>query len=74
IVKLGTRLQDRVEVLEGLSPGEEVVASGVFLIDSESRLRASGGGTGHVHSAPADTRAEAAKAPAVVDHSQHSGH
>lgn len=48
-VKLGARLGDRVEVLEGLSEGESIVASGVFLIDSESRLRASSGGTGHAH-------------------------
>jgi Cu(I)/Ag(I) efflux system membrane fusion protein len=53
-VKLGTRVEDRVEVLDGLAEGERIVASGVFLIDSESRLRASGGGTGHTHSgAPA---------------------
>lgn len=47
-VKLGLRLADRVEIREGLAVGESVVSSGVFLIDSESRLRASGGaGTGH---------------------------
>lgn len=45
-VKVGARLADRVEIIEGLIPGEHVVASGVFLIDSESRLRASGG-AGH---------------------------
>ena len=55
-VKLGARLDERVEVQEGLHEGEAVVASGVFLIDSESRLRASGGGTGHAHGA---TKAEA---------------
>jgi Cu(I)/Ag(I) efflux system membrane fusion protein len=48
-VKLGTRFDDRIEVRDGLHEGESVVASGVFLIDSESRLRASGGGTGHAH-------------------------
>lgn len=42
-VQLGARLQDRVEILGGLQEGEEVVSSGVFLLDSESRLRASGG-------------------------------
>lgn len=47
IVRLGARLTDRVEILEGLDGGEQVAASGVFLIDSESRLRASSGGTGH---------------------------
>lgn len=47
-VQLGARLQDRVEILGGLREGEEVVSSGVFLLDSESRLRASGGqGTSH---------------------------
>lgn len=47
-VQLGSRLQDRVEILGGLREGEEVVSSGVFLLDSESRLRASGGqGTSH---------------------------
>jgi Cu(I)/Ag(I) efflux system membrane fusion protein len=48
-VKLGTRFDERIEVREGLAEGESIVASGVFLIDSESRLRASGGGTGHAH-------------------------
>jgi membrane fusion protein, copper/silver efflux system len=46
-VRTGVRLTDRVEILEGLVEGERVVTSGVFLIDSESRLRGSGGGTGH---------------------------
>lgn len=45
-VKIGARYADRVEVLQGLSPGDHVVTTGVFLIDSESRLRASGQ-TGH---------------------------
>jgi Cu(I)/Ag(I) efflux system membrane fusion protein len=48
-VKLGVWLDQRVEVREGLIAGEYIVASGVFLIDSESRLRASGTGTGHAH-------------------------
>jgi Cu(I)/Ag(I) efflux system membrane fusion protein len=51
-VRLGRRLPDRLEVLEGLSAGDEVVSSGVFVIDSESRLRASSGGSGHAGHAP----------------------
>jgi RND family efflux transporter MFP subunit len=40
VVHLGLRLQDSVEVLDGLAEGESVVISGGFLIDSESKLKA----------------------------------
>ncbi len=46
-VELGVRTGERIEVRAGLTEGEQVVASGVFLIDSESRLRGSGGAGGH---------------------------
>lgn len=39
-VKLGRRGQDHVEILDGVSEGEEVVTSATFLIDSESNLKA----------------------------------
>ncbi|MBS3778764.1 MAG: efflux RND transporter periplasmic adaptor subunit [Desulfovermiculus sp.] len=39
-VNLGMPLDnDRIQVLEGLAPGEQVVTSGQFMLDSESRLR-----------------------------------
>ena len=38
-VSLGAEGNGRVEVLSGLQPGEEVVTSAQFLIDSESNLR-----------------------------------
>jgi multidrug efflux pump subunit AcrA (membrane-fusion protein) len=72
IVSVGARLGDRVEILSGLEEGETVVSSGVFLLDSESRLRASGGAGTHQHggsSAPPVTP-PAAKPP--VD--PHAGH
>jgi membrane fusion protein, copper/silver efflux system len=37
-VETGWRLGNRVEVTKGLEPGERIVISGNFLIDSESRL------------------------------------
>ncbi len=40
-VKLGVKTQDYYEVKSGLSAGEKVVTSGNFLLDSESKLRAS---------------------------------
>ena len=48
LVTLGAQLADRVEIRSGLVEGEQVVAAGVFLLDSESRLRATGG-AGHGH-------------------------
>lgn len=38
-VKLGADLGDQLEVVDGLVEGDQVVASGQFLIDSEARLR-----------------------------------
>jgi Cu(I)/Ag(I) efflux system membrane fusion protein len=51
-VTLGVQLYDRVEIRSGLSEGEQIVAAGVFLLDSESRLRATGGTGGHNHGSP----------------------
>jgi multidrug efflux pump subunit AcrA (membrane-fusion protein) len=42
-VKVGAKLDGYYEVLKGLSPGERVVTSANFLIDSESRLKAAMG-------------------------------
>jgi Cu(I)/Ag(I) efflux system membrane fusion protein len=40
VVKLGNKAGDYYEVLDGLAENEEVVTSGNFLIDSESKLNA----------------------------------
>ncbi len=69
-VVLGVGAEDRVEVSEGLEAGERVVTSGVFLIDSESRLRATGSMGGHAHGA----KAEAIAPPPTADHTGHAGH
>ncbi|MGH7321892.1 MAG: efflux RND transporter periplasmic adaptor subunit, partial [Candidatus Rokuibacteriota bacterium] len=39
-VRVGVRGDSLVEIVEGLKPGEEVVASATFLLDSESNLAA----------------------------------
>jgi membrane fusion protein, copper/silver efflux system len=39
-VTVGARTADRVQILRGVHPGENVVTTANFLIDSESRLRA----------------------------------
>jgi RND family efflux transporter MFP subunit len=51
---IGLRTRDYTVVLDGLAEGEEVVTSGNFLIDSESRLKAAlsgmaAGAGGHKH-------------------------
>jgi Cu(I)/Ag(I) efflux system membrane fusion protein len=47
-VKTGRRAEGKVEILEGIEAGTEVVVSAQFLIDSESRLRGtSGAPSGH---------------------------
>jgi len=69
-VTLGVQLADRVEIRSGLSEGERIVAAGVFLLDSESRLRATGGGGGHNHGAPT-TPQTAPTAPAKDPHAAH---
>jgi len=40
LVKTGWRLGGRVQVTQGLEPGEHIVVSSNFLIDSESRMKA----------------------------------
>ncbi len=40
VVKLGRYLDNnRIHILEGLAPGDRVVTSGQFLLDSESKLQ-----------------------------------
>jgi membrane fusion protein, copper/silver efflux system len=46
-VKIGDKVDDKVIVLSGLKPGETVVTSGNFLVDSESRLNNAMGGMKH---------------------------
>jgi YHS domain-containing protein len=43
-VKTGWRLGDRAEIVQGLEPGERIVVSGNFLIDSESRMKLAAAG------------------------------
>ena len=40
LVETGSRFGDDVEVTKGLMPGEQIVISGTFFVDSESRMKA----------------------------------
>lgn len=63
-VKLGSRSENYVEVLEGIAEGEQVVTSANFLIDAESNLKAALSGMAGGGSAP----------PAAPSQSKHEGH
>ena len=43
-VTTGWRIGDQVEIVKGLMPGERIVISGTFLMDSESRMKAAASG------------------------------
>lgn len=52
-VKLGTRSDSHVEVLDGVKAGDSVVSAANFLIDAESNLKAAVGGFADAGKAPA---------------------
>lgn len=70
-VTVGAQLADRVEIRDGLREGERVVVSGVFLLDSESRLRATGGAGTHDHSAAGQSTPPAPPPAAADPHAAH---
>ena len=43
-VQTGWRTGDRVEIVQGVQPGEKIAVSGTFLLDSESRMRLAAAG------------------------------
>lgn len=68
-VVVGQELGDDIEVTQGLAEGEQVVASGQFLIDSEARLRSVTASMG----APPDGPASAASVPMAHTAGAHGG-
>jgi len=68
-VSLGSRFGEWYEIRAGLSEGDEVVTSAVFLIDAESRLKSAVSAFGHQHGG------DTGKKPAVEKPAhEHSGH
>jgi Cu(I)/Ag(I) efflux system membrane fusion protein len=65
-VSLGIDFGDDVEILSGLNAGDQVVASGQFLIDSEARLRSALGNM-NVPAAATTTSSAGSATPRVHD-------
>ena len=54
LVETGWRLGDQVGIVKGLAAGEQIVVSGNFLLDSESRMRMTAGQGDQATSGPGD--------------------
>lgn len=65
-VRLGSRSDDYVEVLGGITEGEQVVTSALFLIDAESNLKAALAGLGEPVRQAQDSHEEHAVQPAAA--------
>jgi hypothetical protein len=50
-IKLGAKTGNKYQVLSGLSEGEEIAATGGYLIDSENQLKGNINTAGHNHEA-----------------------
>ena len=66
-IQLGAKVDNKFVVLAGLKPGERIVTSGNFLIDSESKLKSAAAGMGM----PGMDHGASGNKPEQVDHSQH---
>jgi RND family efflux transporter MFP subunit len=71
-VETGERIGDRIEIRKGLEPGERIVTSGNFLIDSESQLKSAAAGmASHQHGGGIGGGEKKPAPPAVPGHEQH---
>ena len=63
-VRIGRRLGDRIEIVEGLKEGEQVATAAAFFLDSESQLRA---GVQSYEEAPGPSAATGPAAAALLE-------
>jgi RND family efflux transporter MFP subunit len=63
-VKIGRRLGDRIEIVSGITEGEQVAVGATFFLDSESQLRA--GLQNYESTQPTQSAAPSGPAPAIT--------
>ncbi|BCS53425.1 efflux RND transporter periplasmic adaptor subunit [Geobacter sp. SVR] len=63
-VQAGERVDDKIQILSGLKPGDKVAVSGGYLIDSESQLKGAGGQDHSQHGGAAPGQKAPAASPA----------
>jgi Cu(I)/Ag(I) efflux system membrane fusion protein len=68
-VQVGERVDEKIQILSGLKPGDKVAVSGGYLIDSESQLKGSGGQDHSQHGGGAkpETKGQTTAPPAKKD-------
>jgi membrane fusion protein, copper/silver efflux system len=67
VVETGWRSGDQVEVVKGLRPGELVVTSGTFFLDSETRMRPPASGAAAASDVPVPTGQRSRGGAGVVE-------
>lgn len=74
-VQAGERVDDKVQIVSGLKPGDKVAVSGSYLIDSESQLKGGGGQDHSKHTGGGKPQAQG-QAPAAGQQPAggHEGH
>jgi Cu(I)/Ag(I) efflux system membrane fusion protein len=73
-VQVGERVEEKLQILSGIKPGDKVAVSGGYLIDSESQLK--GGGQDHSKHTGGKPEGKGQQAPAVgqLPQAGHEGH
>jgi len=71
-VEIGWRSGDQVEVVSGLRPGDKVVSSGTFFLDSETRMRPAASGAAAANEPDPTGRRSRGGAGEVEGHEEHA--
>lgn len=67
-VQVGERVEEKVQILSGIKPGDKVAVSGGYLIDSESQLKGGGGQDHSQHGgSKPETKGQPSAPPAKKD-------